>query len=55
MLYRDVSGYPEPARSRLQGELRDYTRFVIEQAWPEQRHGRVPAQSRTRAHAEAGG
>ena len=24
MLYRDVSGYPEPTRSQLQKELREY-------------------------------
>jgi hypothetical protein len=26
-LYRDVSGYPEPKRSELEGLLRDYTRY----------------------------
>ena len=31
-LYRDVSGYPEPARSELRGLLRDYTRYVIDEA-----------------------
>jgi Protein of unknown function (DUF4239) len=38
-LYRDVSGYPEPDRSALQAELRDYTRYEIEVAWPEHRRG----------------
>jgi hypothetical protein len=42
-LYRDVGNYPEPARSELQGMLRDYTQFVIEKAWPLQRQGMVPA------------
>ena len=37
--YRDVSGYPEPTRTRLQTEVRDYTVFLIEQAWPAQRRG----------------
>jgi hypothetical protein len=41
-LYRDVSGYPDPPRSRLQQELRDYVNDVIHQAWPLQRQGRVP-------------
>jgi Protein of unknown function (DUF4239) len=41
-LYRDVSSYPEPARSRLQGKIRDYVREIIEEAWPLQRHGRIP-------------
>ena len=42
-LYRDVSCYPEPIRSRLQKELRDYTDYVINQAWPLQRRGQVPS------------
>lgn len=42
-LYRDVSGYPEPARPILQDELRDYVRYVIDEAWPLQRRGEVPA------------
>ena len=37
--YRDVSGYPEPARTRLQAQVREYTVFLIEQAWPAQRRG----------------
>ena len=38
--YRDVSGYPEPARTRLQTQVREYTVFLIEQAWPAQRRGK---------------
>jgi hypothetical protein len=41
-LYRDVSGYPEPIRSRLQGELRDYTDQIIHRAWPLMAKGQVP-------------
>src|SRR6266566_1581071 len=41
-IYRDVSSYPEPARSQLQSELREYTRYVIEEAWPLQQRGQVP-------------
>lgn len=41
-LYRDVSGYPEPVRGRLQGELRAYTYQVIHEAWPLQRRGMIP-------------
>ena len=33
-LYRDVSGYPEPVRGQLQGELRDYVHQIIYKAWP---------------------
>ncbi len=38
-LYRDVSGYPQPIRNELQAKLREYTVFVIEQAWPAQQVG----------------
>ena len=34
VLYRNVSSYPEPPRSRLQQNLRDYLDYVIHQAWP---------------------
>jgi hypothetical protein len=40
-LYRDVSSYPEPARSQLQGKLKEYTAYIIEEAWPQQRRGIV--------------
>ena len=36
-LYRDVSAYPEPIRSELEALLRDYARYVINEAWPLQR------------------
>jgi Protein of unknown function (DUF4239) len=39
-LYRDVSGYPAPLRDELRAKLREYTVYVIEQAWPAQREGR---------------
>jgi Protein of unknown function (DUF4239) len=42
-LYRDASCYPEPVRSRMQGELRDYVHYVIYEAWPMQRHGQIPS------------
>ena len=38
-LYRDVSEYPAPARDELRSKLREYTVFVIEQAWPAQERG----------------
>jgi hypothetical protein len=41
-LYRDLRAYPQPIRSRLQDELRDYTRNVIDQSWPEQKKGILP-------------
>jgi hypothetical protein len=42
-LYRDVSSYPDSIRPQLQDELREYTRYVIEEAWPLQQRGKVPA------------
>jgi Protein of unknown function (DUF4239) len=38
-LYRDVSGYPSPLRHELRSKLRDYTVFVINEAWPAQQRG----------------
>ena len=42
-LYRDVSCYPQPIRSQLQDELRNYVHYVITEAWPQQRQGKVPS------------
>jgi hypothetical protein len=44
-IYRDVSSYPEPARSQLRAEVEGYTRFVIEEEWPQQKEGIVPPQA----------
>jgi Protein of unknown function (DUF4239) len=41
-LYRAVSNYPEPIRGELQTMLREYTRYVIEEAWPAQKRGVIP-------------
>jgi hypothetical protein len=41
-LYRDVSGYPSPLREALRAKLRDYTVFIIEEAWPAQKKGEAP-------------
>jgi Protein of unknown function (DUF4239) len=41
-LYRDVSAYPEPMRTMLQRDLRQYTRQVIDVGWPMQRRGIIP-------------
>jgi hypothetical protein len=42
-LYRDVGAYPEPYATELKGMLEDYTRRVIDEAWPLQRQGIVPS------------
>jgi hypothetical protein len=43
-LYRDLSGYPQPIRGRLRGDLREYTRSEIERDWPQQQQGIVPSE-----------
>lgn len=50
-LYRDVSNYPEPIRGELQAMLRDYTRYVIEEAWPAQQRGVIPEEGTARVTA----
>lgn len=42
VLYRQMSGYPEPVRSELRQDLREYIEYVIKEAWPLQRRGQVP-------------
>ncbi|MGI4959612.1 MAG: hypothetical protein ACRYGI_18685 [Janthinobacterium lividum] len=44
-LYRDTDGYPDPLRGILEGDLRAYTRYVIDISWPQQRRGIVPVGS----------
>ena len=41
-IYRTTDAYPEPLRSELKAELRDYTRYVIDKDWPAHRKGIVP-------------
>jgi hypothetical protein len=41
-VYRDLHGYPQPIRGRLQDDLRGYTRNLIDKSWPEQRQGMAP-------------
>ena len=41
-IYRDVTSYPDPIRTDLQQQLRDYTDQVIHQAWPLQQKGMIP-------------
>src|SRR5215510_12076490 len=40
-LYHDVGGYPSPLRDELRQKLKEYTLFLINDAWPEQKQGRV--------------
>jgi hypothetical protein len=41
-LYREISAYPEPARSQLQKDLKAYTWSVVHVAWPAQQKGQDP-------------
>src|SRR5881394_1764114 len=38
-LFRDLGGYPSPIKDELRSKLREYTVFIIEEAWPAQRKG----------------
>jgi hypothetical protein len=38
-LFRDLDGYPQPLRTRLETMMRDYTRVVIEKEWPAHKRG----------------
>jgi len=39
VLFRTVDNYPEPHRTVLTGQLRDYTRYTIDKSWPLYRQG----------------
>jgi hypothetical protein len=41
-LWRNLGGYPQRERDAMREVLRGYTTQIIEEAWPEQRRGRVP-------------
>jgi hypothetical protein len=40
-LYNAADDYPDPVRTQLKAELRDYTRYVIDKDWPAHRQGLV--------------
>jgi hypothetical protein len=50
-MYRDAGGYPDPARTELQAQLRSYTEFIITQAWPAQARGEFTDDSTRRLNA----
>jgi hypothetical protein len=41
-LYRDISSYPHPVDDTLKSELREYTRYTIDDSWPLESHGIIP-------------
>lgn len=50
-IYRSVTDYPEPVRSETLPLIREYTRYVVEDAWPLQRRGIVAADGVSRMNA----
>jgi hypothetical protein len=49
-LYRTADGYPDPIRSELKSQLRDYTRYVIDKDWPAHARGLVLMGGEHRLH-----
>jgi hypothetical protein len=41
-LWRSLGGYPQVERDSMRDVLRGYTNQIIQEAWPEQRQGRIP-------------
>ncbi|NJO21985.1 MAG: DUF4239 domain-containing protein [Sphingomonadales bacterium] len=50
-IYRSITDYPEPTRSQTLPLIREYTRFVIEEAWPQQRRGIISSDGVARMNA----
>jgi hypothetical protein len=50
-IYRSVTDYPEPVRAEVLPLIREYTRFVIEDAWPLQRRGIISGDGVARMNA----
>ena len=42
-LYRDAEAYPQSVREQFEDQLREYTRFTVEDEWPKQRKGLTTA------------
>jgi hypothetical protein len=50
-MYRDAGGYPDPACTELQAQLRSYTEFIITEAWPAQARGQLTDNATRRLNA----
>ena len=44
MLYRNVNSYSEPYKSKLTLQIKKYTRYIIDEAWPQQEKGIIPSE-----------
>jgi hypothetical protein len=53
-IFRSLTDYPDPTRSETLPLIREYTRYVIEEAWPQQRQGIVSADGVSRMNAIQG-
>ncbi len=42
ILAQDIKSVPQPLRDTLKMELKEYLRYTIEDAWPQQRQGKIP-------------
>lgn len=42
VMYRNAHGFPDPVKSEIKKELKEITRYIIEEAWPIQKHGVIP-------------
>jgi hypothetical protein len=52
-MYHSAEDYPEPLRSELRADLRDYTHYVIEKDWPAHRLGKTPKGANTGSRPSA--
>jgi hypothetical protein len=50
-IYRAVTDYPEPLRSQTLPLIREYTRYLVEDAWPLQRRGVITGDGVARMNA----
>jgi len=41
-LWRDLGSYPQPLRDETRDVLRGYSEQIVRDAWPQQRHGKIP-------------
>jgi hypothetical protein len=41
-LYRDLDGYDQPMRGRLEAKLRNYVQIILERDWPAHQRGEAP-------------
>ncbi|WP_165227268.1 DUF4239 domain-containing protein [Aquisphaera insulae] len=46
-VYRDSSAYPDPFREQLTKILREYVEYIVNEAWPLQRVGKIPLKGQT--------